>query len=122
MLHLGLEENQSSSLSQLQEQKLQKEIQKLDWENKRKELEYEKEMGKYIPRDQFDLEVASRAAVFDSVIKSKIKDNALHLIWIVDGDPQKKDELQRELLDIIDLGLNELARMDSFQVIFESDE
>lgn len=105
-------------VEELHEVKLQKEIEKLDWENKRREFEYEKETGKYIPREQLELELASRAAVFDSQLRTKIRAAAREWTAIVKGSSEYTPDLIDHALDMLDQAMNEFARMDRFQVIF----
>lgn len=107
---------------QLYRQKLQKEVEKLDWENKRRQFEYEKELGRYIPRSDFEAEMAARVAAHEARLRNMIRERAMEWIWTVNGDPQRAQDLMEQMgQDLNDL-FNELARMDQFQVVFVSDE
>lgn len=105
-------------VEELQEIKLRKEVEKLDWENKRRQFEYEKETGKHIPRELLELELASRAAVMDSQLRTKIRARAREWTAIVQGSSEYTPELITDALDMLDQVMNEFARMDRFQVIF----
>ena len=107
---------------ELNKQKLQKEVEKLDWENKRRQFEYEKELGRYIPRSDFEAEMAARVAAHEARLRNMIRERAMEWIWTVNGDPQRAQDLMEQMgQDLNDL-FNELARMDQFQVVFVSDE
>ena len=107
---------------ELHRQKLEKEVEKLDWENKRRQFEYEKEVGRYIPRSDFEAELAARVAAHEARLNSMIRDKVLEWIWTVNGDPNAAqdliDSMQQDLADLF----NDMARMDQFQVVFVGEE
>ena len=110
--------SQVDDVSELHEVKLKKEIEKLDWENKKREFEYDREMGKYIPRDLLELELASRAAVMDSRLRTKIKARVKKWIALAGGSQAKVPDVVADAFDMLDQVMNEFARMDRFVVIF----
>ena len=105
-------------IEELHEVKLKKEIEKLDWENKKREFEYDREMGKYIPRDLLELELASRAAVMDSRLRTKIKARVKKWVAVSGGQVQRVPDVVADAFDMLDQVMNEFARMDRFVVIF----
>ena len=107
---------------ELSRTKLYKEIEKLDWENKRRQLEYEKEMGKYIPRSDFEAELASRVAAHEARLRNLIREKALEWIWIVNGDPKRVQDLIDAANESLNDLFNDMARMDQFQVVFVGEE
>ncbi len=107
---------------ELSEQKLKKEIEKLDWENRKREFEYERELGNYIPREELELELASRAGVLDSGLRTKIKAHARDWVRLVEGLPDRVPNLVEAISQILDEQLNEFARLDRFQVVFTGEE
>lgn len=106
----------------LEEVKKKKEIEKLEWENKKRAFEFDLSQGHYIPREQLELELASRAGVLDSGLRTKIKERGRDLVYAAGGDPGQVPEVVGLLMDILDEQMNEFCRMDRFQVIFESEE
>ncbi|WP_028575044.1 hypothetical protein [Desulfonatronovibrio hydrogenovorans] len=105
-------------VGELHEVKLKKEIEKLNWENKKREFEYQKELGKYVPRELLELELASRAAVLDSQLRTRIRSRAREWTALVQGKHELVPELITAALAMLDQAMNEFARMDRFQVIF----
>lgn len=108
----------TQKIEELHEIKLQKEVEKLDWENKRRKFEYDREQGKYIPRELLELELASRAAVIDSQLRTKIRARAREWTALVHGRTEFVPDLVSDALAMLDQAMNEYARMDRFQVIF----
>ncbi|MDI6688195.1 MAG: hypothetical protein QME06_08270 [Desulfobacterales bacterium] len=108
-------ENQES----LQSTKLQKEIEKLDEEIKRNRHKREVEEGKYIPRDQFEMELASRVAVLDAGWAHLNQSKAADWIETVEGNPKKAGELIAALNQAKNGILNQYATTREFQVIIE---
>jgi len=107
---------------QLYRQKLEKEVERLEWENRKRQFEYEREVGKYIPRQDFEAEIAARVAAHEARLRNLIRERALEWIWTVNGDPQRVNDLIEQVnQDVNDL-FNDLARMDQFQVVFVGDE
>ena len=103
----------------LQRTKLQKEIEKLDEEIKRSRHKREVEEGKYIPRDQFEMELASRAGVLDAGWQHLNQSRAVEWISIVEGNPKKAGELIAALNLAKNEILNQYATTHEFQVIVE---
>ena len=106
----------------LSEQKLKKEIEKLDWENRKREFEYERDLGNYIPKEELELELASRAGVLESGLRTKIKAHSRDWVRLVEGLPDKVPNLVEAILECLNEQLNEFARLDRFQVEFVSEE
>jgi len=119
---LGMDSAFNGELSELHELKLQREIEKLEWENKKRAFEYEREQGKYIPRELLELELASRAAVLDSQLRTKIRARAKEWAVLVKGRVENVPELVTDAHLMLDQAMNEFARMDRFTVIFENEE
>ncbi len=98
--------------SELERRELELKIQK-------REFELEREQGKYLPKDQLALELASRAGVLDSGLRTKIKERARDLVHTASGKPEQVPEFVAQMMDILDEQMNEFCRMDRFQVVFE---
>lgn len=106
----------------LQREKIKEELRKLQLQNERQEFERQKEMGKYIPRENLELELASRAGVLDSGLRTAIKTHARDWVHLVGGQADRVPDLVEAMLDVLDQKLNEYARMDRFEVIFEDEQ
>ena len=115
-------DKEAEEAEQLYRQKLEKEVERLEWENRKRQFEYEREVGKYIPRQDFEAEIAARVAAHEARLRNLIRERALEWIWTVNGDPQRVNDLIEQVnQDVNDL-FNDLARMDQFQVVFVGDE
>lgn len=102
----------------LKKRKLRKECERLSIEIKSREFQLEKEQGKYIEKDLLDLELASRAALFDSGLRTMIRGNARKWVDLVNGDRDQVSTLIEDMLSLLDSQLNQFARMDRFEVVF----
>ena len=106
---------------QLERSELEK--RELELKIKKREFELEREQGKYLPKDQLALELASRAAVLDSGLWNMIKGSAEELVYTAGGQREQVPEFLSSMRNILDKQMNEFCRMDRFQVVFEdSDE
>ena len=106
----------------LQKQKLKNEVERLDWEVKRRKFEYEKTQGDFIPKENFVLEMTARVAMANTRLKSGIRLNADEWIDIVDGDHDRRQEFLEAVFEHLNTIMNELARMDRFQVLYEDED
>jgi len=106
----------------LQRQKIREELRKLQLQNEREEFNRQKELGKYIPRENLELELASRAGVLDSGLRTDIKTHARDWVHLVGGRADLVPDFVEAILDVLDRRLNEYARMDRFEVLFEEED
>ena len=106
----------------LQREKIKEELRKLQLQNERQEFERARLEGKYIPRENLELELASRAGVLDSGLRTDIKTHARDWVHLVGGQADRVPDLVEAMLDVLDRRLNEYARMDKFEVLFEESE
>ena len=82
----------------------------------------EKKEGKYLPRDDFELELAGRAGVLDSRLDYMFNTEAAKLIALVGGDQAKRTELIASLRFIKNTLLNEFATIQTFVVMSMADD
>jgi len=106
----------------LQRKKTGLEIEKLEEEVARSRHKREVEEGKYIPRDQLELELASRAAVLDAGLTHLFQSQAGELIEISGGDPRKTAEVVHHLVEAKDRFLNQYAAAIDFTVEIVGEE
>lgn len=106
-------------LSDLQARKSDKEVKILEIKEQQMQFDLDKSMGKYIPRSDFDAELAARAVVFESGFRHFFATRAREMIVTVGG----KAEKTADLLELLNQGLNEqlntYASTDVFQVLFD---
>lgn len=91
-------------------------IAKIEQETERIRFKGEVERGKYIPREDVELELASRALVLESGIKQAVEMNVLDLIHLVEGTPNKSQEFLERFEEMLNAALNEYASTAEFEV------
>lgn len=106
---------------QVQQEKQALEREELRLRIEQRKFALEKDQGRFILREDLDLELASRAGVFDSGLRTKIKTHARDLVYLVGGKPEKIPEFLQMMFELLDEQMNEFARMDRFEVVFEQD-
>jgi len=99
--------------------KLRAETKKLQEQARREQLKRQKEEGKLGSREDFELELAARVAVLDLGIKQWIALKAPELIVLVNGDQQKKHDLESLFLAFWDERMSNFSKNISYEVIFE---
>jgi len=105
-----------------QQKKMRLEIEKLEEEVSRSRHKNAVEEGKYIPRDQIELELAGRAAVLDAGLTHLFQSTAGELIEISGGDPRKTAEVVHRLIAEKDRFLNQYAAAIDFTVEIAGEE
>jgi hypothetical protein len=102
--------------------KVEKQIEKTDAQIDRLRFDLEREMGKYIPKGDFEMEIAARAAVLDIGIRHWIQSFVEELIYICGGDPKAAGEIIEKGNETLDKLMNDFASTKKFQVIILGDE
>lgn len=93
-----------------QRKKEEAEIRKLRADADLRELELSVRRGKYIPREEVYCELAARALVLSSGLRTAFEARALELVETAGGDPRKAAALTRALEQLVDEALNDYAR------------
>ena len=96
-------------------------IRKIEEETAQIRFRGEVERGRYIPREDVELELASRAVVLESGIRQAVEMSVLDLIHLVGGDPRKSQEFLERFENMLDGALNEYAGTAEFEVTFSED-
>lgn len=122
LTHLRKNEVDQKQVAQMQFQKTQLEMEVMSKKLERETFNLGKEQGKYLPRDDFERELAGRAAVFDVGLKHEIRIFVAELIAIVGGDVNKKNAFLDRMSEVIDAQLNVFVQTDTYQVVFLGDE
>lgn len=106
-------------IEKLQTEKLERENDKLDEQIKKLIWEREKETGKYILRDDFEMEIVARAAVFAVSLKQMVSIKALDWVSIVQGNHALVKDMTDAIIRDIESVLNDYATTDTFQVMID---
>jgi len=106
---------------EMQRKKLDLEIKNLEIEQRRKALALDKEQGKYIPREQMELEMAARAGVLEAGLKHLVQSRAAEWIRAVGGDMKKVGDLINTMNNDLDEHINSYASQIEYQVVIEAD-
>lgn len=118
---LDRKEGSIEDLSDVHARKAAKELESLNWKIKKQQFELDREVGKYIPRKDFEAELAARAAIFDMGFRHVFNVQAREWIALVGGKPEKTSDFLAALNRVLDEQLNSYATTRTFQVMF-SDE
>jgi len=108
-------------LSDLQNQKAQKEVEKLDEQIAKLKFDREKSEGKFIPRSDFESELAARAAVLDTGFRHMFQVRARDLIGLVGGKPDLMGDFLAELNIILNEQMTTYAGVKTYHVLFMED-
>lgn len=108
-----------AELQVLQKRKGEMEVEKLTQQVSDLKFRQEIAQGKYIPRAEFEMEVAGRAGALDAGLRHRFMSECRDLVDAVSGDAALVPILQEMLGKMLDEALNEYASLDNFQVIIE---
>jgi hypothetical protein len=109
-------------IDELQRKKLEQELQNLEIENKRKIFNFEKDQGKYVPKEMMEIELATRAGILDAGLKHWIQSHTAEWIRAVNGDMKKIGELINIFNRTLDEHINTYASAREYQVIINAEE
>lgn len=109
-------------LKNLQATKLMNAIKIQEADLRRKNFEQEKEEGRYIPRAEFEAELAARASVLDSGFRNMFNIKIREWIALVNGTPERAPDFLAALNQALDEQLNTYATTRTFLVMFEGSE
>lgn len=105
--------------TELNERKLLADVGLTEEKEKKARIEREALEGKYILRADLDLELASRAVVFDAALRTMIQGHAPGWIELVGGDQGKIPDLIEMMLIATGDLLSDYATTARFQVVFK---
>ncbi|HEC04621.1 MAG TPA: hypothetical protein ENI84_00285 [Thiothrix sp.] len=95
------------------------EIARITEQAKLARIKREREEGLLIPRADFELELAARAAILMAGFEGMINDKAGEIVQLVQGNTDKIAELIRFLRDAYGELMNQYATTKEFHVLFE---
>jgi hypothetical protein len=105
-------------IEDLQKEKLEKEIKKLEEQNAKLVWDREKESGKYLLKSDFEMELAARAAVLETSLRQMASLKSYEWIAVCRGDYTKSADMAAMVTAEIGAVLNDYASTERFQVIF----
>jgi len=104
-------------LNDIHNRKAAKDVELTGIKIQRAQLELDKELGKYIPRNDFEQELAARAMIFENGFRNLFATQAAEWIALVAGKPGKLPDFMRVLNQALDGQLSSFATTRTFQVI-----
>ena len=89
-----------------------------------KKLRFQREVeeGKYLPRKDFESELASRAVVLDSGLRHMVQMKAAEWVALSGGKTEKIPELIRAINIEMDRVMNSYATIETYHVMFSSED
>jgi len=99
-------------------EKARREVEKLNEQIRELKIKNEALEKQYFKRSEFEMELAARAAVFESELKQNFRTHAERLTRTVEGNPLRAMALAEALETILDRALRTFADTKRFHVIF----
>lgn len=109
------------NLEKINEEKSKKEVERLSLEIEKIKFNLDRERGKYLLKEEFEMEMAARASVFDLSLRHMVHTRVPEWIKVTGGSDEKTNLLIELMNKEIDDLLNSYAAMDRFQVVFVGD-
>jgi len=109
-------------MDELQRLKIEKELAALDLELKRKQLAYDKDTERMIPRELVEIELAGRAGVLDAGLKHWVQSRAAEWIRTAGGDTAKVGDLINQMNRDLDEHLNSYAAPIDYRIVIDVEE
>ena len=106
------------NLEKLNEEKSKKELERLGLEVEKLQFTLDRERGKFLLREDFEMEVSGRAAVLDTGIKNLVYTKTAEWVRAVGGKDEKTNLLIEMAIQEFDQLMHDYSSMDRFTVIF----
>jgi hypothetical protein len=116
------EETEKEEFEDLQAEKLRREVSILRTKDERERLAHEREQGKWLPREDFQMELAGRAGVLDVRLGYHLNLEAERLVELVGGSQEHRPALIQALVEMKNKALAEFCNTDTYQVMIVGDE
>lgn len=111
----------SEKSDELQRKKLEQDIQLQAVKIERENFNYKKEQGLFIPKDQMEIELATRAGILVAGLKHWVQSKAADWIAAVSGDTKKTGELINLMNRDVDEHINNYASSKEYEVVIDSE-
>lgn len=112
----ALPEKETKAAQEYAARKAKAEAEKLEEQAKAERFKNEVRAGKYIPREDVEVELAARAGVLATGLRTSFETSLLDYIHMVDGNPRKASEMLSLFERQLDATLNEYARPMLYEV------
>lgn len=112
---------QKAADAEWQQKKIMAEVAKTSEQAKLYQIKRMVQEGKYVPKEDVEIEMAGRAAALEAGLKFMVQTRVGEWIAAVGGDEKKAGDLVRMVMEDIDDMLNEYATTREFQVFFEAE-
>ena len=112
----------SENTDELQRKKLEQELKNLILKNERDTFNFDKDRGLFIPKEQMDIELATRAGILIAGLKHWVQTRCADWIAAVSGDNKKVGELINIMSNDIDEHINHYASSREYEVIIEAED
>jgi hypothetical protein len=119
-LGLNFKGTSTPDLNVYTQEKAALEAEKIRLQNEKMRWEMEREQGKFMEKDKFALEMASRGAVLETGLKNLFHTRAPEWIRLVGGKDEKSNLLLTILEKELDELMNDYSNMTRFQIDFVS--
>lgn len=115
-------EKPDSEPAELTAIKINKESTKLDLQNEKLQFELDRLKGRYMPKADFERELAARGAVLDNGLRRNFATRAQDFIALVGGRLNKTPDIIDFFNKILDEQMNMFATTETFQVMVIGDD
>jgi hypothetical protein len=120
-LHLERQQTrQKIDEDDLQRKKVMAEVARITEQAKLAHIKRLAEEGRYVLREDVELELAGKAAVLETGLKAMIHARAGEFVTLVEGNEKKTGALIATLMDELNHAINEFASTREYQVIFKA--
>jgi hypothetical protein len=109
-------------LNDVHARKTAREVESIELKIRKQQFELDLAMKKYFPRQDFEAELAARAAIFETGLKHRFTTMVSELIALVGGQPEKGPDLLERLTMALEAELTQYATTKTFQVVFFDNE
>ncbi|EMS79185.1 hypothetical protein [Desulfotignum phosphitoxidans] len=116
--HLPKSRASLNDLDDIHAVKTAREVERLEKQNEKLQFEMDRERGKYLPRRDFEAELAARAVILETSLKHLFNTRVGEWIALVGGHPNKSPDLLQVLHNSLEEELSNYASTQTFQVIF----
>ena len=106
----------------LQQKKLNQDIELQAIKIEREKFNYAKEQGLYIPKDQMEIELATRAGILVAGLKHWVQSNTADWIAAMGGDTKRTGELINLMSRDVDEHINHYASSREYEVVIAEEE
>lgn len=98
------------------------EIENLELEKERRRFAHDRDLGKYVPKEQMEIELAARAGILDAGLKHLIQSRAADWIRTAAGDMKTIGDLINVMTRDLDEHINSYAQARDYEIVIDGEE